>query len=381
MSLPLQIQSSEIGEFASLDHSSKMEDERCVKTIMNAFANAFMDEVNVGVILLDSNGFVVEISAVALEMFKLNHSSSIGMHVNFVLKGMPEERRKWFADVLQGKELKNQMFSWDTESRQYELLVDANRLYNRFGVPVGAYIFFKDVTLLRSLEEQVRHSDRLKTIGQIAAGAAHEIRNPLTSIKGFLQLMKQSCQSKKLVKESQYTDVMLAEIERINRLVGEFLMLSKPGETAPDRICSSAVLKEMLPVIESEALLYDIVVHYHLSGTTAEVLVDREQLKQVILNLCKNAIESMALTAGTLTIRERINYHEQTVAIEIHDQGSGIPPFLIDKIFDPFFTTKESGTGLGLPICKRILNDMGGQIRISSKGFGTIVTVTLPLHI
>ncbi len=380
MSLPLPIQPSIFGESAHLEHSSPMEDERSARTVLGTFASTFMNEVGIGIILLNKHGVLVQISILALEMFGLQRDTAVGRHFNAVFAEVPTERRKFFDEVLQGKELKNQMHSLTLDSRRYDLLVDAGQLYSSFGTMVGAYVVFKDITLLRSLEDQVRHNDRLKMIGQIAAGAAHEIRNPLTSIKGFLQLLKQSCQTKKMDKESQYTEVMLDEIERINRLVGEFLMLSKPGDRVHEHVRCSSVLREIKPIIESEAHLHDIIVNYHLEGNEVEVLADREQLKQVILNLCKNGIESMVDRAGHLTIRERINYHEHNVALEIHDQGCGIPPFMVDKVFDPFFTTKESGTGLGLPICKRIINDMGGNIRISSRGFGTTVTVILPLH-
>jgi C4-dicarboxylate-specific signal transduction histidine kinase len=141
-----------------------------------------------------------------------------------------------------------------------------------------------------------------------------------------------------------------------------------------------SIVEEIIPIIESESRLHDITVGRYLSGVNVTVLADREQLKQVILNLCKNGIEAMSEQGKQLILRERINYHENSVALEIHDQGSGIPPFLIDKIFDPFFTTKDSGTGLGLSICKRIIQDIGGQIRVTSRDNGTVMTIVLPVH-
>ena len=108
-----------------------------------------------------------------------------------------------------------------------------------------------------------------------------------------------------------------------------------------------------------------------------EVIADNELLKQVFLNVCKNGIEAMP-DGGVLTISERVDTNERNVCVDIHDTGSGIPLFVIDKIFDPFFTTKDTGTGLGLSVCQRIIHDMGGTIRVASKGFGTTFTITIP---
>ncbi|WP_311198806.1 ATP-binding protein [Paenibacillus hexagrammi] len=242
---------------------------------------------------------------------------------------------------------------------------------------MGAYIIFKDVTNLRSLEEMVQRSDRLAMIGQIAAGTAHEIRNPLTSIKGFLQVLKRTFETQGMSKEQNYTDVMLAEINRINELVNEFLLLGKPKHIAYEQTDVSEVLSEILPIINNEAVLHNVHLQYKASTHLPEVIADREMLKQVFLNICKNGIEAM-VEGGTLTISESVETSDHFVCIDVHDTGPGIPSFVIDKIFDPFFTTKDEGTGLGLSVCQRIIHDMGGMIRVSSKGYGTTFTISIP---
>jgi nitrogen-specific signal transduction histidine kinase len=233
------------------------------------------------------------------------------------------------------------------------------------------------VSNLRSLEEQVQRSDRLAMIGQIAAGTAHEIRNPLTSIKGFLQILKNSLSEKGMDKELSYTEIMLDEINRINGLVSEFLLLSKPKDTVFYKVNISTVINEILPIIRNEAILHNVTVEYESKPSLPEIVADRELLKQVFLNICKNGIEAMG-EGGTLTIREKVDREEGRVCVDIHDTGPGIPAFLIDKIFDPFFTTKEEGIGLGLSVCQRIIHDMGGVIRVKSKGFGTTFTISIP---
>lgn len=120
-----------------------------------------------------------------------------------------------------------------------------------------------------------------------------------------------------------------------------------------------------------------MVIDYITEGTLPDVLGDRELFKQVCLNISKNGIEAMT-DGGILTIVERVDSEERKVNIDIHDSGPGIPSYLLDKIFDPFFTTKENGTGLGLSVCQRIVLDLGGTIRVSSKGFGTTFTISIP---
>ena len=238
--------------------------------------------------------------------------------------------------------------------------------------------FIEDATKMRSLEQQLKYNNRLATIGQIAAGSAHEIRNPLTSIKGFLQVIADKFHQLGYQKEKGYVQVMLKEINRINHLVGELLVLSKPKEMDLTSVEISQVMKEILPIIKNEALLHNIRIHidYQTSANVA-VLADGKLLKQVFLNLCKNAIEAMSRD-GCLTIR-LIQKGKKKILVEFHDTGTGIPKEVQKKIFEPFFTTKENGTGLGLPICKQIMKEIGGRISVSSSKKGTVFRVLLPL--
>ncbi|MEV2910553.1 ATP-binding protein [Paenibacillus larvae] len=273
--------------------------------------------------------------------------------------------------------VRNHALSWTNNQKRFELLLDSNVLRDHEGQIVGAYLMFKDVTNLRSLEAQVQRSDRLALIGQIAAGTAHEIRNPLTSIKGFLQMLNKSFTEQGMCKEKGFTDIMLAEIDRVNDLVNEFLLLSKPKHVVYKPVDLPSVIKGLLPIINNEAILHDVQLVYEPAISLPPVIADQELLKQVFLNICKNGIEAMA-NGGKLMIIEKVNIDEKRVNIEIRDNGPGIPVFVLDKIFDPFFTTKEQGTGLGLSVCQQIVHDMGGHIRVSSKGFGTTFTVSLP---
>ena len=238
--------------------------------------------------------------------------------------------------------------------------------------------FIENHTKTHVLEQQLKYNNRLATIGQIAAGSAHEIRNPLTSIKGFLQVIGGKLEASGHQKEQRYISIMLKEINRINHLVGELLLLSKPKEMEKCSVQISQVMKEILPIIKNEALLHNIRIHIDdQTSDNVEILADGKLLKQVFLNLCKNAIESMG-EDGCLTIR-LMKQKKKKLTVEFHDTGLGIPRSLRNKIFEPFFTTKENGTGLGLPICKQIMKEIGGKISMTSSKKGSVFRVQLPL--
>lgn len=346
-------------------------------SLLQQFAGMFIKDVNMGVLLIDEHFTLVDISEMACRILGVDKARALYRPVDEVFEVVPEEHRLVQRTLLDGVVVRNHAVSWTNNAERYELLLDSNLLRDESGHIVGAYVMFKDVTNLRSLEQQVQRSDRLAMIGQIAAGTAHEIRNPLTSIKGFLQVLQRTFESSGMEKEFGFTELMLSEIDRINELVNEFLLLSKPRDVSYDRIDMSAVIREVLPIINNQAVLHNVTIRYQSVYQMPEVIADQSLLKQVFINLCKNGIEAM-VTGGTLTVTERVDPAEQKVHVDIHDAGPGIPAFLIDKIFDPFFTTKENGTGLGLSVCQRIIHDIGGHIRVSSKGFGTTFTVSMP---
>ncbi|MGN7385301.1 ATP-binding protein [Paenibacillus sp. SAFN-117] len=346
-------------------------------SLLQKFAGTFMKDINLGVILIDVQFRIVDISDMACRVLGLHREKVVNKPVTEVFNAVPSHHQLIQPAILNGVVVRNHAVSWTNNEDRYELLLDSNVLKDEAGRTVGAYVIFKDVTNLRSLEQQVQRSDRLAMIGQIAAGTAHEIRNPLTSIKGFMQVLKNTFIEKGMVKEQEYTDIMLTEINRINELVSEFLLLSKPKNVSYHKVDIKLVMREILPIISNEALLHGVSVQYDAIPGLPKVIADSELLKQVFLNLCKNGIEAMA-DGGILTITEKVDYEELMVHIEIHDTGPGIPNFVIDKIFDPFFTTKENGTGLGLSVCQRIIHDIGGTIRVASKGYGTTFSVSIP---
>lgn len=236
---------------------------------------------------------------------------------------------------------------------------------------VGMYAVAQDITDRRKAEELLRNSDRLAVTGQLAAGLAHEIRNPLTALKGFVQLLQSSRQENKA-----YYPIMLTELERINFIVNEFLLLSRPLPANFQATDIRTVIDHVVMLLETQAILNKVRLVAENIENMPPVRCDENQMKQVLINVLKNAIESMP-DGGEVLIRAETSHDSLTVRIA--DQGEGIPDEWISRIGQPFFTTKEKGTGLGLMVCRNIMEAHGGKLSIASRaGEGTTVAIELP---
>jgi two-component system, sporulation sensor kinase E len=339
--------------------------------------DVIMSDMNLGVIILDRDQRIQEISEMACTTFGQCREHLINASIHQLMNEQSVPNQLIRQAMFEGVAFRNYPISFQRISERFELLMDTNVIRDETDRIIGLCITFKDVTNLRSLEEQIIRSDRLATIGQIAAGAAHEIRNPLTSIRGFLQLFERRFAADPDSREQQYIRIMMKEIDRINQLVNEFLLLSKPRAPKWTHIDLNQTIREILPVIESDAILKNILLEYIPDADLPIVIADSEMMKQVLLNICKNAMEAMP-NGGSLTIDMHQQELERMIVIRITDTGHGIAPYLLDKIFEPFYSTKPDGTGLGLSICQRIVHDIGGQIRVSSKGYGTTFYIKIP---
>ncbi|WP_223595135.1 ATP-binding protein [Neobacillus bataviensis] len=223
-------------------------------------------------------------------------------------------------------------------------------------------------------ERKQNELQKLELVGTLAASTAHEIRNPLTGVKGLIQLLSEKYTEPD---DRYYFNVINSELKRINEIVSEFLILGKPTAQLTDEVNINEILHELSPLIVSEANSHNVECVWHISEQPVIVKCVKDQIKQVILNITKNALESFEST-GTLEII--LQPLADVCKIEIIDNGKGIPKAELEKIFRPFYTSKETGTGLGLVICKRIINSFGGTIEINStEKIGTTVEITLPI--
>lgn len=230
----------------------------------------------------------------------------------------------------------------------------------------------KDITLRKvQTEGLLQKSEKLATLGQMAAGIAHEIRNPLTSIKGFIHLLK----SNNL--DEEYFDIVFSELERINSIVGEFLVLAKPSVTNFVEQDVTILIKDIVTLIDTQSILSNVQIFVEFESDLPMVNCEKNQLKQVFLNIIKNSIEAMP-NGGIIDVKVKVK-EVGKISIEIIDQGIGIPKERISTLGEPFYSTKEKGTGLGLMTCFKIIESHNGELIINSKlNEGTTIEIILP---
>lgn len=235
----------------------------------------------------------------------------------------------------------------------------------------GFVLVARDMSQRNQMEELIRRSEKLNTVGQLAAGVAHEIRNPLTTLRGFMQMQLRTEQFNK-----QHIEVMLSELDRINLIVSEFLILSKPQAVRFTERDLRQVLSQVISLMDSEAILHNVVIRPFYTEMSCMVECEENQLKQVFINLIKNAIEAMPNGGNILVLVER---NETKVTCHVKDEGIGIDEEALKRIGDPFYTGKENGTGLGMMVSQKIINAHSGSMSIQSKvNQGTTISVVLP---
>lgn len=227
------------------------------------------------------------------------------------------------------------------------------------------------------LDERTYIREKLAMVGELAAGMAHEIRNPLTSIRGFLQLLQRKYGRQG--PEQEYFQIMLEELDRINLIIKEFLSLARPSQPQLKITDINELISEAMLLAEQEALMNEVMLEFIKSDNLPLVFLDPAQIKQVILNLISNAIQATG-PKGYVQVKSFYDSEENMLVVSVQDNGPGIPPDKLLLIFEPFYTTKESGTGLGLTLSLRIVESHGGKIKVSSKvGEGSCFSICLPL--
>ncbi|TFG81140.1 MAG: PAS domain S-box protein [Spirochaetales bacterium] len=287
------------------------------------------------------------------------------------------ELSAFFRATLEGEEsVLDREFALDTASGARILAISVTPLVKDKRIQ-GTLVHIEETTDKRKREVRLRRAESLASLTTLAAGVAHEIKNPLGSISIHVQLTRKALGSDGHPQVLHYLDVVNEEIERLNRIVVDFLFAVRPMDIAPLNDDPNALMHELVDFMRLEAEQSNVLVVESYARNAPLIPLDKRYLKQALLNLIKNALASMP-NGGTLTLTTELAGDEFRIAVK--DTGHGIPEDELGKIFDPYFTTKENGTGLGLTLAYKIVKEHRGEMTVRSKpGKGSIFIINLPI--
>ncbi len=345
---------------------------------IKAFSDNVVENMPIGLIALDTESKIMSFNQAAEEFFDLTAADVMDREAGKVLPSIFTE----LIDEIKGSESGNSNIEREVEAelednRKASMEVSVSLLEDDDKSFLGYIILFRDLTEVQALKKEVERSRRLASIGRLAAGVAHEIRNPLSSIKGFATYFGE--RYKDVPEDKNISEIMVQEVERLNRVISQLLEFARPVNIRKEKISLGTLIHHSIRMIEKKAAEKEVDIILNLSEKTPEILVDPDRISQVLLNLYLNSLEAME-KKGTLTINVNHDSESSRLILSVEDTGKGIEPRDLANVFDPYFTTRQSGTGLGLAIVHRVIESHNGEIRIESEpGKGTIVTICLPI--
>jgi two-component system, sporulation sensor kinase E len=340
---------------------------------MNEYLESIINHTPDAIHIEELDGTIVRVNHAFEIMFGWTQDEAVGQRLRLVPERYMQEEKQAFDAMMAGTlQPARETVRVRKDGTWLDVSVTTSPIRDKNGIIRAFASITRDMTSKNKMDELLRQAEKLNTVGQLAAGVAHEIRNPLTTLRGFVQLQQQT---QKL--NVRHSDLMLSELDRINLIVSEFLILAKPQATKFEIKDVRFVLGDVLSLLDSQAHLCDVMFQTSFTAEPCEVACEENQLKQVFINVLKNGIEAMP-DGGTILIRVQ-RPEVDRIVVAIIDEGIGIPEEMIPKLGDPFFTGKDSGTGLGIMVSQRIIQSHQGTMNIrSTVGEGTEVTLTLP---
>lgn len=342
------------------------------------FNETVLENINSGVLTTDNNGGVVFLNGRALEIL----GETAGMNLRF---------DELFMNPLSTGSLFEQLVTGEGKSMSFEgtmALPDGGSIPVRLNTTVieiddyhgsTIVVVFEDLTEQKRMEEELRRADRLRSLGELSAGVAHEIRNPLTGIATTAQVLREKLSGRN--EEIEYINVILQEIKRLDDIINNLLMFTRPLTPDPAELSIVNVLNEALKLLEEEAAGRSVALRLENGLKDDACLLDGDQIKQVALNLVLNGLQACG-EGGEIVVSVQETENPARIEIEFSDTGEGITAEAADKLYNPFFTTRPEGTGLGLSISRKIVESHKGTIRHESEpGKGTRFLVELPRRI
>lgn len=327
-----------------------------------------------GIILTNANGMIIDLNKCAAMYFKkeksqlLDHSHR-SIFESFSLKN--SDLSSYFSKLTEEKCATIHVI--DPSQLRKPLYYEISSMYDSEINLILTIIL--DETEKIELQQKVEHQQSLNVVGQMAASIAHEIRNPLTSLKGFTDLLRVDATND----AQMYLSVIDSELQRMDQILSELLMLSKPANISTEILEFNKVVQQVIDFMMPDALMKNVIICYNPSPLTVLIEGNENRLKQTVMNVIKNAIESM-YKGGTILVEMCVT-SSSLLELSITDEGPGMTSDTIENLFQPFYTTKTTGTGLGLPFVKKVIEEHDGEIVIESElTKGTRFSLFLPIY-
>ncbi len=334
------------------------------------FSDNLVSRMPIGLVAVDQDGRVTAVNSVAEATLGIRAVGVIGFAVKEVIPAI-------LADTLVGTDslVEKELLCPVTDGRRIPMDVSAANLADENGQRFGQVILFKDLTEIRALRQELEKNRRLASVGRLAAGVAHEIRNPLSSIKGFATYFKEKYRESD--KDQEIAGIMIQEVNRLNRVVGQLLEFSRPIRLHFQQVALKPFVQDAFRLVDPQSRQANVTLVLDMADESLCAFMDTDKMSQVMLNLLLNALDAMP-GGGRLTVRASTD-GDGRIAIQVMDTGTGVDPKDQPHIFEPYFSTKKTGTGLGLAIVHNIVKAHQGDILVESQtDGGTMVEITLP---
>lgn len=343
---------------------------------VQAFSDHLVHHMPTALVAVDDRGKIASFNRVAESILALPAHQALGKPAKEILPGalLAEIDPESGSGSPGIREIECRM----ADDRLVPLEVNLSRIRSEDGDRFDSVVLFRDQSEIRALRRDLARNQRLASVGRLAAGVAHEVRNPLSSIKGFATYFKE--RYRQVAEDLHIAELMIGEVERVDRVIGQLLDFARPVRIQPSMVSISGLLADSLKLIESRTQEQGIRTRMRVDERIESGVMDEDRVRQVLLNLYLNAVDAMG-SGGELTVSAEPT-HEGGIEIRVADTGAGIDEADLAHVFDPYFTTKSSGTGLGLAIVTNIMEAHGGKIRIESRpGTGTVVILSFPEQI
>jgi two-component system sensor histidine kinase HydH len=342
---------------------------------VKALSDSLVEHMPVGIVAVDSDERIMVFNDTAETLFGRTAEAVIGKPSSEIL---PPACLDMLRGLAHERPIIEKEFDCPIgEGRMVPIEMIAAVLRDDEGGMIGRIVLFRDLSELQHLRKEVERSQRLAAVGSLAAGVAHEIRNPLSSLKGFATYFRQRYGG--VPDDVKVADIMIQEVDRLNRVITELLEFSRPMELKRKAVDLAGLVRHTLGTIEGQARGEGVTVQSNLPPGLPLAYVDPDRMTQVFLNIFLNALAATD-RGGVLTV-DVARQDDNTLRVSVADTGTGIRKEDIGRVFDPYFTTKPSGTGLGLAIVHRIVEAHGGEIRLESEpGKGSAFTIFLPIE-